>query len=664
MRAESVSLRRDLEQVKTNLQELELARNTAETQLEGTGAQIETLTGERDEERDLLRARNEELGEATRKLAQAEEARGNLAGQLAERTAERDAARGQLDDVNAELGKNAARLAEVEADHTARQEELESYRSELEERFKGIAANVTQSTREDFIKEFRDLTKQQAESSIELVGNTVKPLRESLEKLDKGAQEMEKTRENAYADLRRSLLQSNIAIGELRQEASGLRQALRSPQVRGLWGEQQLQNVLEASGLREHVDFGQQVSSGSARPDVVVQIPGQRSVVIDAKTPLDSYLNALEADDQKAEHELLVAHANSLFNHARSLGQKEYAQQIDDALDFVILFVPSDAILDAALRVRPDLFEQAWRQHRVLMAAPGSLIAFLRAVAQVWQQQTIQQNAVEIAGAAHELYDRLSTYTDHLERMGRSLGQTVAHYNRGVGSFQSRVLSSARRIEDLSDIEESRRINDPEPVESEIRQVTAPELEAMKSSAVSETALEDTEPKQASAQGIAGYQEDPELETLLEALRESSSSSTELEILGDDEDDHRATTGAEEPAPSVQPAQTSRKWSQQPTGYVLWDETHNATTWLDLLTGVAEHLYDRHSHDYQRVLGVQGRTRQYFAREPGTLFRPRRIANSEYWLEANNSAIRSFEITKSLLEQFGYSSNDLEVLFE
>ena len=435
LRAESAQLRTDLASVRRNMTEHELAKATAETKL-----------SERDE-------------------------------QLAQTTQERDTARAELDDTRAELSQTQVKLRGIEADHEARQEELGNYRAELEQRFKGIANTVTESTRADFIKEFRDLTKQQTDSAQKLVGDTVKPLQESLSKLDQGNQAMEKARTEAYADLRRSLMQSNAAIGQLHSETSGLRQALRSPQVRGLWGEQQLQNVLEASGLREHVDFSQQQSHGGARPDVIVRIPGERSIVIDAKTPLDSYLTALEAETESAERNLLNAHANSLMNHARALGQKDYAQVVDDALDFVILFVPSDAILDAALRVRPELFEQSWSQHRVLMATPGSLIAFLRAVAQVWQQQTVQENAQAIADAAHELYDRLSTYVGHLDKMRGALNQTVNHYNNSVGSFQSRVLPSARRIEQLSELEESRRINEPQPVDTEVRALSAPELQ-------------------------------------------------------------------------------------------------------------------------------------------------------------------------------------------
>ena len=683
LRSDASALRDQLEDVQSQLQAIKLAKNTADTQLKSTEYQIATLISERDEARTQLNTRSDELNAASRQLAQAQESRDRLDSQLKERTqerdhvrelleerdelltvarqrisetvesndnltvqsstlkTERDQARQELDSLRNELSATQVKLEGVESDHRARQEELETYRSELEARFKGIATTVTESTREQFIKEFRDLTKQQSESSAELVGNTVKPLRESLERLDKGTQSMEKARENAYADLRRTLLDSNAAIGQLRQEASGLKQALRSPQVRGLWGEQQLQNVLEASGLREHVDFGTQVTvrdreGGTARPDVVVQIPGQRSVVIDAKTPLDSYLSALEAGDQETEQTLLNAHATSLINHARSLGQKDYSRQLEDALDFVILFVPSDAILDAALRVRPNLFEQAWRDHRVLMAAPGSLIAFLRAVAEVWRQQTVQQNAVEIATSAHELYDRLSTYADHLDKMGRSLGQTVNHYNRSVGSFQTRVLSSARKIESLADIEEDRRIDEPSQLEVDVRHLNAPELSAH------------AEPE--SQDGTNARSEAVPDAEMTAAQQPTETPSTRL------------TEPITLPRPArPQPATASgkRKRPPRPTGFRLWGRQHEASTFRAVLQGVTELLYAEHQDEFGTATSIRGRTRQYITTSSTDHIDPLRIGNSPYWMEGNQNADQAIGLCHRLLAHFGHDEQDL-----
>ena len=626
-----------------------------EAVLPGLREQTTTLTSERDEARQLLSQREESLGSTRERISEAEETIANQSAHIRVLTEERDNARTERASLRTETASLNAKLRGLEADQAARREELETYRSELESRFKGIATTVTETTREQFIKEFRDLSKQQSESSLELVGNTVKPLRESLERLDKGAQDLEKARENAYADLRRTLLDSNEAIGQLRQEASGLRQALRSPQVRGLWGEQQLQNVLEAAGLREHVDFGTQVTvsgseGGSSRPDVVVQIPGQRSVVIDAKTPLDSYLGALEAADQQSEQTLLNAHATSLLNHARSLGQKDYSHQLDDALDFVILFVPSDAILDAALRVRPDLFEHAWREHRVLMAAPGSLIAFLRAVAEVWRQQTVQQNAVEIATSARELYDRLSTYSDHLDKMGRSLGQTVAHYNRGVGSFQSRVLSSARKIEQLSDIEETRRIDEPSPLEVDVRQLTAPELAQV--SAGGTDALSGVEATEKTADhSTAGVQE---------PAHRPSSASTPSESAGREVRNTRVSGGLSLPEFPVR----KRSNRTRPTGFILWGDRHEAQSMVAVLSAVAEQVHSRHAHEFDKATEIRGSKRQYFSKSRFDHHTPRQIGSSDYWLEANLNPPQIERVLAQMLEKFGYLSDELVIRYD
>ena len=630
-----------------------------EALLSGLREQTTTLTSERDEARQLLSQREASLSSTRERISEAEETIANQLAQIRVLTEERENARTESASLRTETASLNAKLRGFEADQAARREELETYRTELESRFKGIATTVTETTREQFIKEFRDLSKQQSESSLELVGNTVKPLRESLERLDKGAQDMEKARENAYADLRRTLLDSNEAIGQLRQEASGLRQALRSPQVRGLWGEQQLQNVLEASGLREHVDFHTQVSvsdgeGGASRPDVVVQIPGQRSVVIDAKTPLDSYLGALEAADQQSEQTLLNAHAASLLKHARSLGQKDYSHQLEDALDFVILFVPSDAILDAALRVRPDLFEHAWREHRVLMAAPGSLIAFLRAVAEVWRQQTVQQNAVEIATSARELYDRLSTYSDHLDKMGRSLGQTVAHYNRGVGSFQSRVLSSARKIEQLSDIEETRRIDEPSPLEVDVRQLTAPELaqvssaEADASAAVTEPAKLTTEPVTHSPAHVQG------------PVHSQESTPTPSEAAGREVRNIRVLGGLSLPEFPVR----KRSHRMRPTGFILWGDRHEAQSMVAVLFAVAEQIHSRHAHDFDKATEIRGSKRQYFSKSRFEHHTPRQIGSSEYWLEANLNPPQIERVLEQMLEKFGYSPDELVIRYD
>ncbi|MDE2987974.1 MAG: DNA recombination protein RmuC [Chloroflexota bacterium] len=386
---------------------------------------------------------------------------------------ERDEAVKVRDQRAKELSEANADLAKIEADHAARVEEMDKFRTELEQRFAGIASSVTQSTREDFIKEFRDLSKQQSEVSQEAVSNLVKPVRERLAELQKYVDESDKKRAADYA-------QVSGGVERLLEETSGLRRILHSPGKRGEWGEQHLRNVMQAAGMTDHVDFVEQKQfeseGGAAQPDVVVHIPGGVQVVVDAKTPFEAYDAAMKTDDEDERSRLFGNHARDLLGHARTLKSRDYSRWVEGSPDFVVMYVPTDPMLDVAIDANSGVWQEAWDRHRVLIATPGLLIAFLRTVALAWQQQAIQQNAQDIADSARELYDRLGTYTGHIVRMGSQLGTVVDTYNKSVGSFQSRVLPQARRIEELSEIEESRRFEEPDSVLTEIRELQAPEV--------------------------------------------------------------------------------------------------------------------------------------------------------------------------------------------
>ena len=454
------------------LQAQELARTTAETKLESSTARVEGLVRERDEVQRELDQQSGRLSKAEQDLAQATEARDRLDGQLRERTQERDTTREQLDSVNAKLSQLSATLAEVEADHQARQEEHETYRAEMETRFTGIATTVTQSTREDFIKEFRDLTKQQSEVSQEAVTNLVKPVRERLAELQKYVDDSDKRREHDYARV-------TGGVERLLQETTGLRRILHNPSKRGEWGEQHLRNVMEAAGMTDHVDFVEQMQfsseDGAGRPDVVVSIPGGVQVIVDAKTPFESYDAAMQASDDEERDRLYANHARDLLGHAQTLQKRDYSRWVDGSPDFVLMYVPTDPMLDVAIDANSGVWQEAWEKHRVLIATPGLLIAFMRTVALAWQQQAIQQNAQEIAGAAKMLYDRLATFTNHLGNVGKGLDRAVKAYNSGVGSYEGRVLPQARRIEALGAVEDSKPIEDPVTIDLAPRQLSAPE---------------------------------------------------------------------------------------------------------------------------------------------------------------------------------------------
>ena len=400
--------------------------------------------------------------------------------QFNETRSERDAARSELEEVRGEREDALRKLAAAEAEHEARAEELAKAREELETQFKGIASNVVEANSKVFLEQAKaqfENQKKLSEADLkqrqQAIDELVKPVKENLAKFEKQVTEMEKDRKGAYDVLR-------TQVGQLRDTAQGLSEALRSPQMRGQWGEQQLRNILELSGLSERIDFVEQdtidLGESRGRPDAVVHIPGGLEVVIDAKTPLSSYLDAHHADDEQRQGELLNSHANTLLGHAKTLGDRDYASAVDGSPDFVVMFVPADPILDAAMDVKPTLWEDAWQKHRVLIATPGLLLAFLRTVAAAWQQQDLQENAQKIADTAKELYERLGKYTKDVAKMGRGLSQAVNAYNTSVGALEGRVLPSARRLETLGPAAGLPAIEQPSQMDAVPRQVVAPEL--------------------------------------------------------------------------------------------------------------------------------------------------------------------------------------------
>ena len=400
--------------------------------------------------------------------------------QLNEVLVERDAARAERDEVRGEREAALRELAEVKADHEARIEVLTEAQKQLETQFKGIADDVTKANSEAFLKQAKEQFENQKKLSEadlkqrqQAIDELVKPVKENLAKFEQRVNEIEEKREGAYEGL-------NSQVKQLLETAGGLREALRSPKVRGLWGEQTLRNILEVSGMREHIDFVEQNSLAAddrkLRPDVVVRVPDGAQVVIDAKTPLESYLEAHSEKDDQRQGELLQSHARSLMDRAKELGDKEYAAAIDGSPDFTVMFVPADPILDAAIDVQPTLWDEAWRRHQVLIATPGLLLAFLKTVALAWQQQDLQENARAIADTGKELYERLGKYTRDVAKMGRGLSQAVNAYNASVGALEGRVLPSARRLESLGPAAGMSAIEQPSQMDAFPRHVAASEL--------------------------------------------------------------------------------------------------------------------------------------------------------------------------------------------
>ncbi len=415
-----------------------------------------------------------------------------LSAQIAERDrqidevrAERDAARRDRDAAQAAGERARLELAQVRADHAARNEELAKAQAQIETRFKGLAAEVlkvnSETLRDQTTAHFAQqlqVGEAELEKRQQAVAALVKPVRDHLDKFEKQVNAIEQKREGAYEGLK-------VQIGRLQDVTGSLSEALRSPQIRGQWGEQQLRNILQLSGLKEGVDFEQQVTTAAddegarRRPDVVVRIPGGVHVVIDAKTPLSAYLDAHNAADAQQQEELLQRHAKSLGDRVKELGDKDYTGTVPVSPDFVVMFLPTEAILEAAMEVQPSLWEDAWQKHHVLIATPGLLVAFLRTVALAWQRQDMQENAQQISDEARRLYESLQVYAGHVGRVGKGLQQALSAYNDSIGSLEGRVLVRARRFEELGPAASAaKRIDVVAPIDQSVRLAAAPELAA------------------------------------------------------------------------------------------------------------------------------------------------------------------------------------------
>ncbi len=280
----------------------------------------------------------------------------------------------------------------------------------------------------------------------------IAPLQESLRHYELRVTELERDRVDAYAELRTEVrAMSGISSG-LRTETSQLVAALRAPQVRGRWGEHQLRRIVEAAGMLEHCDFTEQATArtdaGVIRPDLLVRLSGGRHVVVDAKAPFDAYLTAMETRDERSRNEYLTMHAKALRSHVDQLGAKAYWEGFASTPEFVVLFLPADPFLDAALQHDPTLLEHAFSRD-VVLATPATLVALLRTIAYAWRQESLASNALAVHALGRDLYTRLSTMGGYLTKLGTSLGSAVTAYNRAVGSMESRVMVSARKLAEL-----------------------------------------------------------------------------------------------------------------------------------------------------------------------------------------------------------------------
>jgi DNA recombination protein RmuC len=368
-----------------------------------------------------------------------------------------------------------ARLKSEETVSAEREQALSRAREQLQGVFGELARDSLQSNSEVFLTLARErLARQQLDASQALkeretaIESLVQPIREALAKTEVQIQAIERDRIDSFATLKTQMEALTIGQNSLSRETRNLVTALRRPNVRGQWGEITLRRLVELSGMTSHVDFTEQLhlstDSGAVRPDMVVHMPEQRDIVVDVKTPLDAYLAAVEAQDDEERGTQLRRHAQIVGARVRELSSKQYWSQFERSPDFVVLFLPGDQFLWAALQENPGLVDDSMRQN-VLLATPTSLIALLKVVSHGWKQTILAENAAEIRSLGEDLYKRLAVFGEHLGKLGKSLGNSVDFFNKAVGSLEQQVLPAARRFPELG-LRVNREIEPIEPVAS------------------------------------------------------------------------------------------------------------------------------------------------------------------------------------------------------
>ena len=345
--------------------------------------------------------------------------------------------------------------AQLEATNKRFEEQM-NLEAIMADKFKALSAEAISDNSDKFLKD-----------ANEKIGTLVKPLSEELKRIET---ERAKSQGSLTQQIE-TLAQNNKA---LEQEARNLSTALKRPEVRGAWGEIQLRRVVELAGMANYCDFEEQVSvpalnGGQDRPDMVVRMPNNRTIVIDAKTPMNAYLTATESETEEERERALVKHSGQVKERARSLSLKKYWQAFDRSPDFVVMFIPGEFLLQPALEREPDLMDWAM-QNKVVIATPNTLMALLKTVEMGWREVRLARDAEEVGKLGRQIHERLQTWAEHMVKMGNSLNQTVRHFNSGVGSLESRVLTSARRFKELG-VSSSQEIPEIPTIDTQVREL-------------------------------------------------------------------------------------------------------------------------------------------------------------------------------------------------
>lgn len=396
---------------------------------------------------------------------------------------------GQLAEARADVAAAEARLESERQGHEKQVSGLTRLRDEIETKLAALSSKALKENEESFLRLAGERFDRQHESAQKDLGTRqqgiealLKPLGNRLSEFERQVRELETKREGAYRAVLHEVKSLAEGQSQLSDETGKLAKALRRPDVRGRWGEMRLRRVLEMAGLLDHVDFEEQVTlateSGPLRPDVIVRLPGGRSLVVDAKTPLDAYLDTVEAGDDAARREAVARHVRQIHNHIDQLSSKEYWKQLPDTPDFVVMFIPAESLLAVAAETDRGLFERAF-QKGVLISTPTTLIALAKSVAHGWRQQQATKEARAVADAGERLHKRLATFARHLEAVGKNLGRAMEHHNRSIGSFEQMLLPAARKFEELKVVPAGSEIASVPPREEAVRPLSALPAERM-----------------------------------------------------------------------------------------------------------------------------------------------------------------------------------------
>ncbi|MGH1537874.1 MAG: DNA recombination protein RmuC [Gammaproteobacteria bacterium] len=359
-------------------------------------------------------------------------------------------------------------------------ETIEESRKQLENSFSVLSQQALKLNNENFLTLAKEKLSQfqiQAEANLDKkeksIETLLQPIQTALKNTEEQIQSIEKERKESFGSLSQHLKIINESQSDLRLETQNLVQALRRPEVRGQWGELTLKRIAELAGMVDHCDFYEQPQSEDSdsrmRPDMIVRMPDQRELIIDAKTPLDAYLNATQATESEIREQSLVKHARNVRERMRELSSKAYWNQFKNAPDFVVLFIPGEQFLSAALEQDPQLLEDALK-NKVILATPTSIVALLRAVAFGWRQIAVAENAEKIRELGEDLYHRLATFAEHLQKLGKHLDTSVEQYNKAMGSLDRQVLSGARKFTELG-IEKKKPIPELKIVENTTKSI-------------------------------------------------------------------------------------------------------------------------------------------------------------------------------------------------